>query len=178
MSQRLRLSGGLALVVAVMIVTGCAGMGTSAAPLPPAKTLQPSDLASLAGEWHGTLRASGGARSADTGRTAVGSMTFAPDGSYTTNVSGSPGSGKAWIEGGKVMFEGSATRGTATLHEGDGRRVLKGEGTWVGFPGNTEIELTRKNLRDFSATHASRSTWVEPKFTRKPRAGSSSHGSA
>ena len=32
------------------------GMGTSATPLPPAKMLQESDLASLAGEWQGTLR--------------------------------------------------------------------------------------------------------------------------
>jgi hypothetical protein len=71
-------------------------------------------------------------------------MRFAPDGSYTTNVSGAPGAGKAWIERGKLMFDGSATRGSATLHEGDGRRVLVGQGTWVGFPGNTEFELTKR----------------------------------
>jgi hypothetical protein len=144
MSQRITLSGWLVLAVAVMIVTGCAGTGTSAAPLPPAKMLQPSDLASLAGEWHGTLRAAGGSRSPDTGRSAVGSMRFAPDGSYTTNLTGAPGAGKAWIEGGKLMFDGSVTRGSATLHEGDGRRVLVGQGAWVGFPGNTEFELTKR----------------------------------
>jgi hypothetical protein len=48
---------------------------------------------------------------------------------YEENVSGLPGSGKARIEGGKIVFEGSNTRGTATLHEGDGRRVPKGQGT-------------------------------------------------
>ena len=42
------------------------------------------------------------------------------------------------------MFEGSGARGTATLYEGDGRRVLKGEGTWVGYAGNTEFELTKR----------------------------------
>ena len=50
---------GLILAVVMMIASACAGMGTSEAPLPPAKTLQPSDLASLAGEWYGTLRAAG-----------------------------------------------------------------------------------------------------------------------
>ena len=59
-------------------------------------------------------------------------MTIAPDGSYTTNIDGNPGVGKGRIEGGKVIFEGSATRGVATLHEADGRRVLKGEGTGSG----------------------------------------------
>ena len=45
---------------------------------------------------------------------------------------------------GKVVFEGSVTRGTATLHEGSGRRVLKGEGTWVGFDGQSAFELTKR----------------------------------
>jgi hypothetical protein len=143
MKKSTQWSGSWALAVAVMLASGCAGTGTPAMPLPPAKVLQPTDLASLAGEWHGTLRGSGGANPA-AGRSAVGSMTMAPDGSYTTNVSGQLGAGKAWIEGGKIVFEGSATRGTATLHEGGGRRVLKGEGTWVGFTGNNEFELTKR----------------------------------
>jgi hypothetical protein len=71
-------------------------------------------------------------------------VTVAPDGSYTSNVDGVPGAGKARIVGGNILFEGSATRGTATLHEGDGRRVLKGAGSWVGFDGNTEFELTKR----------------------------------
>jgi hypothetical protein len=105
--------------------------------------LQSADLASLAGEWHGTIRGSGGSNPA-AGRSAIGTVTLAPDGSYTTNVSGHPGAGKARIEGGQLVFEGSATRGTATLHEGDGRRVLKGTGSWVGFTGSSEFELTKR----------------------------------
>jgi hypothetical protein len=105
--------------------------------------LQPSDIASLAGEWGGSLRGTMGTGPL-AGRSAVGFVTVAPDGSYTTNVSGLPGSGKARIEGGKIVFEGSNTRGTATLHEGDGRRVLKGQGTWVGFDGDSEFELTKR----------------------------------
>jgi hypothetical protein len=68
----------------------------------------------------------------------------APDGSYTSNVDGVPGQGRGRIEGGKIVFEGSATRGTATLHEGDGRRVIVGQGTWVGFPGDSAFELTKR----------------------------------
>jgi hypothetical protein len=139
----LRWSAGFVLFVAAMLASGCASTGTPALPLPPAKTLQPSDLASLAGEWHGTLRGSGGSNPA-AGRSATGTVMLAPDGSYTTNVSGQLGAGKARIDGGKVVFDGSNTRGTGTLHEGDGRRVLKGTGTWVGFTGSTEFELTKR----------------------------------
>jgi hypothetical protein len=134
--------GGFTLLVAAMLASACAS-APPPAPLPPAKALQPSDLASLAGEWHGILRASVGP-TPSTGRSTIGTVTMAPDGSYTTNVSGQPGAGTARIEGGKVVFDGSITRGTATLHEGDGRRVLKGTGTWVGFPAGAEFELTKR----------------------------------
>ena len=118
---------------------------TSAKPLPPAKMLQPADLASLAGEWHGTLRRAGGPGPASIAeRSGVGRVTVAPDGAYTSNFGGAMGAGKARIEGGKLMFEGSGARGTATLHEGDGRRILSGTGTWVGYSGNTEFELTKR----------------------------------
>ena len=67
-----------------------------------------------------------------------------PDITLTTNINGIPGVGKARIEGGKVVFEGSATRGVATLYEGAGRRVLKGDGTWVGYDGRSAFELTKR----------------------------------
>lgn len=131
------------LLVAAMIVGGCAGREMSSAPLPPAKALQPGDLARLAGEWHGTLRGVGSTGPLP-GRTANARVTVAPDGSFTSNVDGAPGAGKGRIEGGKIVFEGSTTRGTATLHEGGGRSVIVGEGTWVGFPGNSAFEITRR----------------------------------
>jgi hypothetical protein len=114
----------------------------AATPLPPAKALQPADLASLAGEWEGTLEGGGGPFSGR--RTSLVRVTVAPDGSYTSNIAGAPGAGKGRIEDGKVVFEGSVTRGVATYHEGDGRRVLKGEGTWVGFDGRSSFELTKR----------------------------------
>jgi hypothetical protein len=105
--------------------------------------LQPADLASLAGEWQGTLRGVVGTGSF-TGRSTLGRVVVAPGGSYTSNVGGAPGMGRARIEGGKVVSEGSLTRGTATLHEGDGRRILVGEGTRVGFDGRSAFELTKR----------------------------------
>src|SRR5262245_27597948 len=82
MKSRIGWLGGVGLLGAAMLASACASTPASA-PLPPAKVLQPADLASLAGEWHGTLRGSGGANPA-TGRSAIGTMTMAPDGSYTT----------------------------------------------------------------------------------------------
>jgi hypothetical protein len=141
--MRTQISRALLVALAVLLAGGCAGTGTQAAkPLPPAKALQPSDLASLAGEWEGTLE---GGSSPFTGRrTSLVRVTVAPDGSFTSNISGLPGAGKGRIEGGKVVFEGSATRGVATYYEGDGRRLLKGEGTWVGFDGQSAFELTKR----------------------------------
>jgi hypothetical protein len=136
-------SGGVALLLAAILAGACAGTGAPTMALPPARTLQPSDLAGLAGEWQGTLRGTIGIGH-HPGRSAVGRVTVSPDGSYTSNVDGAPGVGKARIEGGWVIFEGSTTRGTATFYEGGGRQVLKGEGTWVGLDGHTEFELTKR----------------------------------
>ena len=56
-SKRVAWAGGLTLIV--LLVSGCA---STAMPLPPAKMLQAGDLASLAGEWQGTLRGVVGGR--------------------------------------------------------------------------------------------------------------------
>lgn len=133
----------LILTVLVMLVAGCATRGESPStmPLPPARTLRAADTASLAGEWVGTLTGALGG-SSFAGRRASVRVTVAPDGSFTSIVDNVPGVGKARIEDGKILFEGSVARGVATLHEGGGRRVLKGTGTWVGYDGRSEFELT------------------------------------
>jgi hypothetical protein len=141
--MRTSISRATIVALALAVAWGCAGSGMPAAtPLPPAKALQPADLASLAGEWEGTLEGGSGPFSGR--RTSLVRVTVAPDGSYTSSIAGAPGAGKGRIENGKVVFEGSATRGVATYHEGDGRRVLKGEGTWVGFDGRNSFELTKR----------------------------------
>ena len=136
-----RIAWRLTVVLLAVVASGCASMERSATPLPPAKTLQAADMASLAGEWQGTLRGVGG-RGPAQGRTANARVTVAPDGSFTTNIDGRPGAGTSRIMGGNIVFEGSTTRGTATLHEGGGRRVLVGRGTLVGFDGESAFELT------------------------------------
>jgi hypothetical protein len=137
-------AGGLTLTLFVLLASGCAGTGgSSATPLPPAKVLQPGDLATLAGEWEGTLEGTTGGPFAGR-RAQLGRVTVAPDGSFTSNINGLPGVGKGRIEDGKFVFEGSATRGVATLYEGGGRRVLKGEGTWIGYDGRSAFELTKR----------------------------------
>ncbi len=142
-SKNVGWAGVLALMV--MVASGCASTGASTAmPLPPAKMLQAGDLASLAGEWEGRLEGSAGAGPPTGRRADFVRVTVAPDGSFTSNINGLPGVGKGRIEDGKVVFEGSVTRGVATLYEGGGRRVLKGEGTWVGFDGRTAFELTKR----------------------------------
>jgi hypothetical protein len=135
----------LTLLVTAVALGGCTGMEKRAASqaLPPAKALGAGDLASLAGEWHGTLRGVGSAGPLP-GRTANLRVTVAPDGSFTSNIDGTPGVGKGRIENGKVVFEGSTARGTGTLHEGGGQRVLVGQGTWVGFEGQAAFELTKR----------------------------------
>jgi hypothetical protein len=138
-------AGGLTLTLFVLLASGCAGTGTSTAmPLPPAKVLQAGDLASLAGEWEGTLEGVAGSGPFAGRRAQLGRVTVAPDGSFTSNINGIPGMGKGRIEDGKFVFEGSTTRGVATLYEGGGRRVLKGEGTWVGFDGRSAFEMTKR----------------------------------
>lgn len=144
MTKRVGWGVGLALVAIVMVVGGCAGREMSSAPLPPAKVLQPADLAGLAGDWQGTLRGTGTTGPAAAGRTANLRVTIAPDGAFTSNIDGAPGVGRGRIEGGRIIFEGSAARGSAALHEGDGRRVLVGEGTWVGFPGSGSFQVTKR----------------------------------
>jgi hypothetical protein len=143
MATRVGWSLGLALL-AIVVVGGCAGREMSSAPLPPAKTLQAADMASLAGEWQGTLRGTGTTGPAGAGRSANLRVTIAPDGSFTSNIDGIPGAGRGRIDGGRILFEGSAARGAATLHQGDGRQVLVGEGTWVGFTGNSSFQITKR----------------------------------
>ena len=139
---------GLTLALAGALIGGCAmsmDVPSGGAALPPAKTLQPGDMASLAGDWQGSLQGSGSpGAAASAGRRANLRVTIAPDGKFTSNIDGTPGAGSGRIENGRIVFEGSASRGVATLHEGGGRQVLVGEGTWIGFMGNSAFQITKR----------------------------------
>jgi hypothetical protein len=129
----------LLLVVAVASLAACA---TAPPPLPPAVTLQPGDVKSLAGEWEGTVT---GSRSGTfDGPRLGGTVSFKEDGTFTSNLSGQPGMGTYRIVDGKVVYEGANMRGTATLHGSGKEQVLKGAGTWVGSTGQSSIEMRRR----------------------------------
>jgi hypothetical protein len=66
------------------------------------------------------------------------------DGNFTSNLGGQPGTGSFRVVDGKAVYEGANMRGTATLHGTGKDRVLKGEGTWVGSPGQSSFELRRR----------------------------------
>jgi hypothetical protein len=141
MRQRSWTSPGVIFAAMLVLGGGCAT--TPAAPLPPARSLQAGDLASLAGEWQGMATGAAGS-SGFSGRQDLLRVTLGADGSYSSLIGSRTGLGKVAIDGGKLAFEGSGARGTATLHEGGGRRVLVGEGTWVGFDGTAKFELTKR----------------------------------
>jgi hypothetical protein len=128
------------LLVAVALLSGCAT--TPPAALPPAVTLQPGDLKSLAGEWEGSV--TGSRAGTFDGPRISGTMSVKEDGSFTSNLSGQPGSGTLRIVDGKVHYEGANMRGTATLHGTGKDQVLMGQGTWVGSDGQSSVEMKRR----------------------------------
>jgi hypothetical protein len=130
----------LLLVVVVASLAGCAA--APPAPLPPAVTLQPGDLKSLAGEWEGSV--TGSRTGTFDGPRLSGTMSVKEDGSFTSNLSGQPGVGQLRIVDGKLMYEGANMRGTATVHGTGKDQVLKGQGTWVGSPGQSSVEMKRR----------------------------------
>jgi len=126
--------------LALLLTAACA----TAPPTPaPARVLAPGDLGTLAGEWEGTLTGALGGGSFAGPRFPV-RLTVKSDGTFTSLVDGKPGQGSARIVDGKLVYEGSNSRGTATLYEQGGRPLLKGEGTLVGYNGWSSFELTRR----------------------------------
>jgi hypothetical protein len=105
-------------MLAAFVLGGCAT-------LPPAQPA--SDLKRIAGKWEGTVSAPNGARSPST-------ITISDDGKFGTIIPSfnNPGPrfvGSYRVEGGKYRWKSETTgrTGTATLHEGNGRRVLRNE---------------------------------------------------
>jgi hypothetical protein len=103
------------LIFSVMIVVaaGCASV-------PPAKNV--TSVADLAGKWSGTgwgPRGSGDV-----------TMSINPDGTYTAVVPSGTFTGKITLTDGKLrsLSDQSKATGTFTLHEGDGKRVLRHKG--------------------------------------------------
>lgn len=122
----------------LLVAAGCAS--TPVAPL--SAPIPITSFQAVAGEWKGTITGTLGAGSF-AGSAYPARVTIAPDGSFTSVVNGQPGQGKGEIKDGKIVFDGSNTRGTATLHDRAGQPVLRGEGTLVGATGWSVFEATR-----------------------------------
>jgi hypothetical protein len=106
------------VAVGAAFLAGCA-----LAPLPPERALQGSDLSRLAGEWEWS------------------SM-------WVTPARLGPGPIRVRLADGRMVFETTATYGTLTLFEGQGRRVLKGEGRDRSGGTAFEVVLTQRALSD------------------------------
>jgi hypothetical protein len=121
-------------IVLALFLAACA----ATAPLPPARSLQPTDLKVLAGRWEGS------GLTVD-GRRVNWVWTVQPDGSFITTSSAGSAEGRLVIRGGQVVVEGAVADGTLTLHEGGGRRVLEGSGNFkgLGAMGQTRVEVTQ-----------------------------------
>jgi hypothetical protein len=120
-----------------------AAAACAATPVAPLSAPMPiASFQAVAGEWKGTITGALGA-STFQGSSYPARLTVAPDGTVTSSINGMPGQASGQIREGKIVFEGSRVRGTATLHERAGQPVLRGEGTLVGMPGWSVFELTR-----------------------------------
>jgi hypothetical protein len=140
MSPAIARVASVALVVALAFLAGCATAPSP--PMPPAMALQPGDVKSLAGEWAGYVT---GSRSGTfDGPRIAGTVNIKEDGTFTSNLGGMPGLGTFRIVDGKAVYDGANMRGTATLYGSGAQAVLKGEGTWVGSPGQSSFELRRR----------------------------------
>jgi len=108
----MQLTGRLFLLTTLLVgftVDACAT-------LPPAKPI--ANFQDIAGKWEGTSAW----------------VEFKADGTYTWFIGRNSGTGTMRIEGGDVYWASSSgRRGKMTLHEGEGRRVLKSVAYETGF---------------------------------------------
>jgi hypothetical protein len=118
--------------VAASLMVACA-----TASLPPVRNLESSDLKLLAGRWEGSALTA-------TGHRVPASWVVKEDGTLTT-LSGV--GGPLFIQGGKVVLEGAFSDAILTLHEGDGRRILRGPARFRGAGGSGEAQAELVQIR-------------------------------
>ena len=100
----------LGVISIVALIAACASA-------PPSKAV--TNVSQVAGKWQGTGYGPGGA--------VPVTQTFNPDGTYSGALPSGPFSGKITVTDGKLRgtSDRTGTTGTYTLHEGEGRRVLR-----------------------------------------------------
>jgi hypothetical protein len=132
----------LALLISVPMA-GCASKSASTGS-PSAMAMTTSDVKSLAGNWDGWMKGA-------TGGSAPVQVTVNPDGTYTSKMGASSGSGTFQVVDGKVLTKGhlsgsafgSDRQSVVTVVDRGGRPVITGEGR--NDAGPYSFELTRRN---------------------------------
>jgi hypothetical protein len=141
MGRALRVSW-VVLTVGVALLAGCATTPSSAPPAAALPETPVRDVKDLAGEWVGSaVSIPGGSFE---GRRVDGRISIKEDGTFASNIGGAPGTGVFRIADGKIVYEGSAMRGTAALYGSGAQAVMKGEGTLVGVDGRGRFEVRRR----------------------------------
>lgn len=124
-------AAGVAIVA--LLVTACASV-------PPNRPV--SDLKGIVGRWEGF----GGAKAAGPLQSGRVELTIREDGSGELFLPQLRGGTRVpvsfTVSDGKVLYETSLSRGTLTLHEGDGKRLLQGEAVRKDGTGTSWIELS------------------------------------
>jgi hypothetical protein len=108
------------------------------APLPPPRTLAPGDLKALAGRWEASA-------TTVEGRRVTAIWDIREDGTVAVNSGGRIADARVSIRDGKAVLDGAFTDAVLTLHEGGGRRVLRGTGQFrgIGVGGQSQIEAVQ-----------------------------------
>jgi hypothetical protein len=130
------------VLVVVSLATGCASRSSSTGS-PSAMATAPN-VQTLAGRWDGWMKGA-------TGNTAPVQVMVNPDGSYTSQMGASSGSGTIQVVDGKIMTKGhlsgsafgSDRQSVVTVVEKGGRPTITGEGR--NDAGPYSYELTKRN---------------------------------
>ena len=114
-----------------LLAVGCASTKTSSTPSTPSTpsaSPAPTNVASLAGVWRGWMEGSG--------TTSPVTVTVKPDGTYTSEIGGTIGSGSFKVANGVITTSGHLSgsalgadrASTAQLGTKDGKPAIVGEG--------------------------------------------------
>jgi hypothetical protein len=136
--MRRRVGGLGVLVVAAMVVAGCAGGGVGGRIVP----VEPGDLPKLAGTWQGTMIFPSGV-----GYPAT--LIVRPNGTYTTEAGAFTSQGKAQLKNGRLDFVTSYTSGGLAVDNRTGSASLVDKGDAWGLTGSGWADAGLYNF-DFS----------------------------